>query len=116
MAGLSIGTRDERLPVPRDAGAGLWWAGLVAALVAGLSACSGGGSVNISNSQAGDAATLDYPIFYVKRAIPTDAAGNVIQDDLRVMNDVVPTAADLYKRAAASPSARSRCNSTAASL
>lgn len=103
MAGLFTGTRDERLPVPRSAGR--WCAGLVVALMAGLSACSGGGSVNISNSQVGDPATLDYPIFYVKRAIPTDAAGNLIQDDLRVMNDVVPTAADLYKRAAASPSA-----------
>ncbi len=105
MAGLFTGTRGGRLPVPRGAGAGRRCAGLIVALVAGLSACSGGGSVNIANSQAGDPATLDYPIFYVKRAIPTDAAGNVIQDDLRVMNDVVPTAADLYKRAAASPSA-----------
>ncbi|GAC1693554.1 MAG: hypothetical protein PVS2B3_03010 [Steroidobacteraceae bacterium] len=79
------------------------WAG--AALALTLAACSGGGSVNISNSQAGDPATLDYPIFYVKRSVPRDAAGNVVQDDLRVMNDVVPGVADLYERAAASPSA-----------
>lgn len=83
--------------------AALLWA--AAALALALAACSGGGSVNISNSQAGDPATLDYPIFYVKRSVPTDAAGNVVQDDLRVMNDVVQSAADLYERAAASPSA-----------
>jgi len=40
------------------------------------------GSVNISNSQAGDPATLDYPIFYVKRAIPRRGR-QPDQDDLR---------------------------------
>ncbi|MFI4879477.1 MAG: hypothetical protein ACHQD6_03330 [Steroidobacterales bacterium] len=81
------------------------WAGAALALALALAGCSGGGSVNISNSQVGDPATLDYPIFYVKRSVPTDAAGNVVQDDLRVMNDVVQSAADLYERQAASPSA-----------
>ena len=52
----------------------------------------------------GDPATLDYPIFYVKRTVPVDEGGNVVQDDLRVMRDAVPKA-DLYERAAASPSA-----------
>ncbi|MBS0364310.1 MAG: hypothetical protein JSR67_00630 [Proteobacteria bacterium] len=76
------------------------------ALLAGasLGACSGGGSVNISNSQVADPATVDFPIFYVKRALPKDNAGNFIQDDLRVMRDIGP-AADLYMRASASPSA-----------
>jgi Hydrazine synthase alpha subunit middle domain len=80
----------------------LRWSG--AALAVSLAACSGGGSVNIANSQAGDPATLDYPIYYVKRTVPLDAGGNVVQDDLRVMRDAVPKA-DLYARAAASPSA-----------
>jgi Hydrazine synthase alpha subunit middle domain len=75
-----------------------------AALGVALSACSGGGSINIANSQTGDPATIDYPIFYVKRTTPLNADGTLIQDDLRIMNDAVP-GADLYMRAAASPSA-----------
>jgi hypothetical protein len=85
---------------------------LPAALCAALlAACAGngsggGGSVNIANSQAADPATVDYPIFYVKRPVPTDEAGNVVQDDLRVMRDIDTTqSADLYMRASASPSA-----------
>jgi Hydrazine synthase alpha subunit middle domain len=83
-----------------------WRAALVltAALVTALTACSGGGSVNIANSQHGDPATVDFPIFYVKRTVPKNAAGVVQQDDLRVMRDAVPTA-DLFMRATASPSA-----------
>jgi hypothetical protein len=100
MANLDAGPRG--MPMHGRRAALLWAA---AALAVALAACSGGGSVNISNSQVGDPATLDYPIFYVKRSVPTDAAGNVVQDDLRVMNDVVQSAADLYERAAASPSA-----------
>ena len=84
----------------RAAGAVLASVTLSAALVG----CSGGGSINIANSQAGDPATLDYPIFYVKRTVPLDAAGNLVQDDLRILNDAV-AGADLYERAAASPSA-----------
>ena len=72
--------------------------------VAALAACNGGGSVNIANSQAVDAATVDYPIFYVKRTVPTDQAGILVQDDLRVMSTALPSA-DLYMRASASPSA-----------
>jgi Hydrazine synthase alpha subunit middle domain len=77
---------------------------LTAALAAGLAACSGGGSVNIANSQVADPATVDFPVFYVKRQVPLNKAGAVQQDDLRVLRDAVPSA-DLYERAAASPSA-----------
>src|SRR6266853_1307058 len=77
---------------------------LTAALAAALGACSGGGSVNIANSQLSDPATVDFPIFYVKRQVPMTSAGTVLQDDLRVLRDAVPSA-DLYKRATASPSA-----------
>src|SRR5204862_2315595 len=77
---------------------------LTAALAASLAACSGGGSVNIANSQLSDPATVDFPIFYVKRQVPLNSNGTVVQDDLRVLRDAAPSA-DLYKRATASPSA-----------
>ena len=77
---------------------------LTAALAASLVACSGGGSVNIANSQLSDPATVDFPIFYVKRQVPLNSNGTVVQDDLRVLRDAAPSA-DLYKRATASPSA-----------
>jgi hypothetical protein len=63
-----------------------------------LSACSGSGSVNTGSGQTPDPATVDFPIFYVKRTIPADT------DDLRQMRDAVPDA-DLFKRDRASPSA-----------
>jgi hypothetical protein len=80
---------------------------LVLLAAASLSACSGGGNVAIANSQSADPATVDFPIFYVKRTIPPST------DDLRMMRTaVIPTAtqtvvprADLYKRQSASPSA-----------
>src|SRR5436853_4219005 len=77
---------------------------LTAALAAALGACSGGGSVNIANSQLSDPATVDFPIFYVKRQVPLNSNGTLVQDDLRVLRDAAPSA-DLYKRATASPSA-----------
>ncbi|HYL70397.1 MAG TPA: hypothetical protein VEY89_03750, partial [Candidatus Dormibacteraeota bacterium] len=75
------------------------------ALAAVLGACSSGGSVNIANSQAGDPATVDFPIFYVKRQVPLSATGTLQQDDLRILRDAVPSA-DLYMRATAAPSAK----------
>jgi len=77
---------------------------LTAALAAALGACSGGGSVNIANSQLSDPATVDFPIFYVKRQLPMNSNGTVAQDDLRVLRDALPSA-DLYMRASASASA-----------
>src|SRR6185312_15514021 len=78
---------------------------LVMVLAAGLSACSSGGNVAIANSQSADPATIDFPIFYVKRTIPPAS------DDLRMLRDaVLPTAtqlvdpkADLYMRFINSP-------------
>src|SRR6201996_1247685 len=77
----------------------------VAALALCLSACSGGGSFNIANSQAADPSTNDYPIFYVKRTIPTMAEITAGADDVRMMRVAFPSA-DLYMRASASPSAK----------
>ena len=77
---------------------------LALAFVLGGCGGSGGGSVNIANSQGPDPGTVDFPIFYVKRTVPMNAAGDVIQDDLRMMR-VAFAHADLYMRSAASPSA-----------
>jgi hypothetical protein len=76
------------------------------AVLAALAACSGGWHVG-SNSQVTDPATVDYPVFYVKRQVPVDQAGLLVQDDLRVMRTLTPSTptADLYMRASASPAA-----------
>jgi hypothetical protein len=81
-----------------------WRSAMWPLALAALAACNGGGSVNIANGQLGDPATVDYPIFYVKRTVPTNNAGVVIQDDLRLMSGANPSA-DLYMRQTASPSA-----------
>jgi hypothetical protein len=70
----------------------------VAACVGALAACSGGGSVDVGSGQTADPATVDFPIFYVKRTIPENS------DDLRALRDTVGNA-DLFKRDRASPSA-----------
>ena len=67
-----------------------------------LAACSSGGSVNLGSGQSPDPATVDFPIFYVKRTIPPRNA-----DDLRQLRDAIPDA-DLYMRDRASPSAPER--------
>jgi Hydrazine synthase alpha subunit middle domain len=74
-------------------------------LITVLGACSGGGSFNIANGQKADPATNDYPIFYVKRTIPTMANINAGADDVRMLRVAFPSA-DLYMRASASPSAK----------
>jgi hypothetical protein len=70
----------------------------VAACVGALAACSGGGSVDVGSGQTADPATVDFPIFYVKRTIPEDG------DDLRALRDTVGDA-DLFKRDRAAPGA-----------
>src|SRR6516164_2641817 len=76
---------------------------LVLVCVTLLAACSsGGGHVQEAGGQAVDPATVDFPIFYIKRyAIPTN------QDDLRMMRQAVlcatPPCADLYMRTQAAP-------------
>ena len=101
----SMRERGEHEATRRACGAGSpLRAALGVLAAAALAACNGGGSVNIANSQTSDPATVDYPIFYVKHTVPTTAAGTLAQDDLRIMQEVNPSA-DLYMRAAASPSA-----------
>ncbi|HYX74265.1 MAG TPA: hypothetical protein VE819_06250 [Steroidobacteraceae bacterium] len=76
------------------------------ALLAALAACSGGWHVG-SNSQVTDPATVDYPVFYVKRQVPVDQAGLLVQDDLRILRTLTPStpSVDLYMRKSASPDA-----------
>jgi len=84
-------------------------AGLAAGLA--LGACSSGGNIALGKSQVADPATVDFPVFYVKRQVPVTSAGTLQQDDLRIMRTIVPSA-DLFMRASASPSA-SEANITA---
>jgi hypothetical protein len=72
---------------------------LLCASAFSLFGCSGGGGGG--GGQSPDPATIDFPIFYVKRTAPDpmDMQG----DDLRQMRDAVGDA-DLYKRDRASPS------------
>ena len=91
---------------PLSGGRSAWGSGralLLTALLAVLAACSSGGSVNIANSQVADPATVDFPIFYVKRTVmPAKTAAKA--DDVRMMRNAFPQA-DLYMRASASPAA-----------
>ncbi|MFM1885536.1 MAG: hypothetical protein RL026_693 [Pseudomonadota bacterium] len=66
-----------------------------------LGACSSGGSLDIGGSQAPDPATVDFPVAYIKRSLPTNG------DDLRQLRDAVGDA-DLWMRERASPAAIER--------
>jgi hypothetical protein len=65
-----------------------------------IAACSGSGSVNVGSGQAADPGTVDFPIAYVKRTIPTPQDD---LDDIRAVRDTAPDA-DLFVRDRASPS------------
>jgi hypothetical protein len=70
-----------------------------------LSACGAGGSgdqVAIGDGQGSDPVVLDFPVFYVKRPVPTQQVANQI-DARRLRRFEI--GADLYMRDRASPSA-----------
>jgi Hydrazine synthase alpha subunit middle domain len=79
----------------------------VVACIALMGGCKGNAHIDVANSQSADPATVDFPIFYVKRTIPPAS------DDLRLLRSAVkPTTdqlvvpkADVYMRKSASPSA-----------
>jgi len=79
---------------------------VAAAVLLALGACSsdgnGGTDVTIGSGQSGDPVTLDFPVFYVKRPLPAEDVDVVT--DARELRRFLP-GADLYMRAAASPSA-----------
>jgi hypothetical protein len=95
-----IVTRVTRLPgLAARAGLTVGKAAACAvALLTLVAGCSGGGSVNVGSGQTPDPATVDFPIFYVKRTIPEDT------DDLRQLRDTL-AAANLFKRDRAAPGA-----------
>ena len=65
----------------------------LAACAALLAGCSGNAHIDVANSQSADPATIDFPVFYVKRTIPPTT------DDLRMLRDaVLPTANQLVVR------------------
>lgn len=68
-----------------------------------LAACSSGaGNVQTASGQSSDPATIDFPIFYVKRySDPTQAQAPAM--DLRMLRFAIPSA-DLYMRSRAAPS------------
>ena len=67
-----------------------------------LAACSSGaGKVQTAGGQLSDPATVDFPIFYVKRySVPTQA--QAAAEDLRMLRFAIPSA-DLFMRSTASP-------------
>ncbi len=79
------------------------WAGVLGTLcaLATLAACSSGaGHIQTAGGQSSDPATVDFPIFYVKRySVPQSPSTN----DLRMLRFAAPSA-DLFMRSNASPS------------
>ena len=73
-----------------------------------LTACGGGGdgSVGVAGGQDPDPVILDFPIAFVKRPVPVDEDGLLIQDDARdLLEDLELTVgAHLFVRDRASPS------------
>jgi hypothetical protein len=77
---------------------------LCASLLAACSSGDGGGSVSPASGQGPDPIVLDFPIAYVKRAVPASDAMNI---DARELLGFEP-GGDLYVRDRASPSAAER--------
>ena len=75
--------------------------------VVAINACSGGGGVSLGSGQGADPATVDFPLAYVKRALPTDPQAMQLEDDARLLQ-TFNVDADLYLRDRASPSAPER--------
>jgi hypothetical protein len=77
-------------------------AGVAASILVACS--SGAGNVQTASGQSADPATVDFPIFYVKRySVPTQAQTQAPSQDLRMLRFAIPSA-DLYMRSRAAPS------------
>ena len=76
-------------------------------MLAARARCSGNAQLDVANSQTADPATVDFPIFYVKRTIPPmhrrPAAAARLPCSRR--DAIAVPKADLFKRDSASPSA-----------
>jgi len=92
-----------RLYTPAPVGAGYKLFAL-ALLVAMLFGCGGDSGIDVGSGQSADPVVVDYPLFYVKRPLPLDDNGDLIQSDVR---DLLPVqiGADLYMRDRAATSA-----------
>ena len=78
---------------------------MLAAMAALLSGCGGEDStIGIGSSQNPDPVILDYSLFYVRKPVPLDAQGVLIDNDIREIL-AVQFGADLYMRDRASVSA-----------
>lgn len=82
---------------------------LTAPMFAILAACSGGDSTNpldggigFGSGQEADPVVIDFPIAYVKRDLPVDEAGELIELDARALIDFAG-GAELFLRDRASP-------------
>jgi hypothetical protein len=75
-------------------------------LASSLLSCGGGGGDNVSigSGQGSDPVVIDYPLFYVKKPLPTDDNGELVQVDVRDLLSV-QFGADLYMRVRVSVSA-----------
>ncbi|HED15969.1 MAG TPA: hypothetical protein ENI64_04000 [Gammaproteobacteria bacterium] len=69
--------------------------------------CGGGSGGTLGGSQSRDPIVKEIPILYVKRTLPVDNNGNLIQTDVRQPADFSP-GGDLWLRSAASPSSPER--------
>ena len=80
---------------------------LASACALALNACSSGGGVSLGSGQGTDPATVDFPLAYVKRTLPTDPQAMQPEDDARLLQ-TFNVDADLFLRDRASPSAPER--------
>ncbi|MEL7449371.1 MAG: hypothetical protein AAFN78_09190 [Pseudomonadota bacterium] len=76
-----------------------------------VAACSGsqegGGNIGFADGQEADPVAVDFPVAYIKRVIPEDEDGDIVQDDIRELI-TFNVGADLFVRDRASPSAPER--------
>jgi hypothetical protein len=77
---------------------------LVACVAAAVAGCGSGGGVEIGEGQEPDPVILDLPVAYVKRPLPVDDDGVLVDEDLRELVRF-EVGANLYVRERASPSA-----------
>src|SRR5665213_1532420 len=102
-ANLKVSRSSLRLELSYGSAVRVLRGALLCIAVGILAACSSGaGSIETASGQTADPATIDFPIFYVKRsADPTKAQASAM--DLRMLRFAIPSA-DLFMRSRASPS------------
>jgi hypothetical protein len=100
---LKVSRSSLRLKLSYGSAIRVLQSALVCVAVGILAACSSGaGSIETASGQTADPATIDFPIFYVKRyADPTPAQAPAM--DLRMLRFAIPSA-DLFMRSRAAPS------------